>query len=200
MSINPYITVTPKDAKGSEAFDAFYTSDGKYMLSCEKDSTYAGLMYADKDVNMKGTGDYSVSYDVNLKQGWNYLTASRNSVTASKTLPSGFQWTVSDVTSTLWVNDLPSSGSSYMAIVFKADKNVSNLSNLDSINEDGDDILVWGYSYYSEGSSFDLGTWKGNGTFPVVLYRSIETGYRYTTLLFTNGTAMVNFKSFTVKE
>jgi hypothetical protein len=90
------LTVTPSDTKGFEGFDEFCTSDGKYVLYCMKDSSnYAYLTYVDRDANIKGSG-----VDMNLKLGWNYLIMSRSgstqTMTASTTLPSGFNWTVSD--------------------------------------------------------------------------------------------------------
>jgi hypothetical protein len=103
------ITVSAPDAKISEYFDAgFFGSADDYNLFCEKDEEdSACLVYADKDVTIKGTytdtyggKTYTETYNVSLKAGWNYYLMQRNEATntttytASTTLPAGFSWKV----------------------------------------------------------------------------------------------------------
>jgi len=99
-------TITPNDdAKWFALESGFSTSDGKYFLFGQKgDSDYAVLVYADKDVTIKGTGtfdedSYTEVWDVSLKKGWNYVIYSRtNSSTttykSAATLPEGYTWKV----------------------------------------------------------------------------------------------------------
>jgi hypothetical protein len=105
------ITVSAPDVKVTRGFDiGFFGSDDDYNLFCEKDEdNFACLVYADKDVTIKGTYTYTATYDsktytetynVSLKAGWNYYLIQRNEATntttytASTTLPAGFSWKV----------------------------------------------------------------------------------------------------------
>jgi len=200
------VIATPNDAKMSiNNFGSFYTSDGKYMLSCIKNYYPAYLMYADKDVNIKSTGD--VSFDMNLKQGWNYVFGSEYSltITASTTLPSGYKWTVSDVAESgteagiLTVNGLPEGY--YIVIVFNSGTDVSTSIAITAAMTRS--IQAIGYSTSSD-NSFELMNmttskgWAGTGSFPVVLYSSgdLTTEFKSATVYFANGTATVNYSFF----
>jgi len=95
------VTVTPGDTK-IFAID-FSTIDKKYSLVCMKDyENFAGPVYVDKDVTIKGTARHETFNNVSLKKGWNYLIVSINkktdtgTYTSSTTMPSGFKWTVDD--------------------------------------------------------------------------------------------------------
>jgi len=106
------VTATPADAKLfiNESFFIFSTVDQKYWLVCQKGNGIynrndgAGLVYADKDVIIKGSYQYSKGndavYNVSLKKGWNYVISSNNrteritNYTASTKLPDGFYWVV----------------------------------------------------------------------------------------------------------
>jgi len=103
------VTVTPSDAKifAREEFICFTTADAKYFLICMKNtSAGASLAYADKDVTIKGTRQYSKgefeTWNASLKKGWNYLInsggekGSIGNYTSSVSLPSGFTWTLLD--------------------------------------------------------------------------------------------------------
>jgi hypothetical protein len=108
------LTVTPSSAKVFLRGGGFTTIDGKYILLCMKDeNNFTMLVYADRDVTIRGTSTSIVSingndatytdiYNVSLKKGWNYFIESQNDATktftytAATTLPSGFYWTVID--------------------------------------------------------------------------------------------------------
>jgi uncharacterized lipoprotein NlpE involved in copper resistance len=100
------ITISPIDAKGSQFFSTFFTSDGKYIMDCP----YTYLIYVDKDVTITGSvtgtgygGTYTDLFNCALKQGWNYILENVNgsnyttTYTASKTVPNGFScWIVEE--------------------------------------------------------------------------------------------------------
>jgi hypothetical protein len=105
-------TITPSNAK--LLYDFFsdeaicITANMAYSLACFKRYTetgfeYAGLIYADRDVTIKGTYTYrgKQEYNCSLKKGWNYLIKTSSNgddsiTTASQSLPSGFYWVVLD--------------------------------------------------------------------------------------------------------
>jgi hypothetical protein len=96
------IIVNPSNAKAIiDSYTCPFTNDVKYGLNCVKDyNNEAYLVYADRDVTIKGTTNYGEIWNVSLKKGWNYMIVSFNeatnteTLTASTTLPSGFYWTV----------------------------------------------------------------------------------------------------------
>jgi len=98
------LTINPNDAKTFFGGQRFCTSDGSYLLVCIKgNSGFALLVYADKDVTIKGkatTGNGFIDdYDASLKKGWNYLImtwikSTGYKYTSAATLPDGFKWTV----------------------------------------------------------------------------------------------------------
>lgn len=109
------ITVTPSDAKLFKIWD-FFNSDGDvnyyedYTLYLEKDDKWAGLIYADRNVTIKGTDTYEShgttytdTFNVSLKKGWNYMigsymeTDNTGTYTSSTTQPSGCKWTICDI-------------------------------------------------------------------------------------------------------
>jgi hypothetical protein len=97
-------TVNPSDAKFSEAFGSFYTSDGKYGLTLNADVnavTAVFLLYADKEVTITGQyiySNYIDYYNMAMKAGWNYVIEEENGTTytytSSTSLPSGFSWQI----------------------------------------------------------------------------------------------------------
>jgi len=112
---NYNVTATPADAKlfFNELFAIFSTVDQKYWLVCQKGNGIynrndgACLVYAEKDLTIKGSYQYSKGsdvyngvYNVSLKKGWNYVIVSNNrterivNYTASTKLPDGFYWVV----------------------------------------------------------------------------------------------------------
>jgi len=100
------ITISPDDAKCFQLTEGFYTADGNYSLYPKKNKNEeAMLIYADKNVTIKGTatfndggGTFTQVIDASLKQGWNFLIMSQSGattkITASTTLPDDFKWTV----------------------------------------------------------------------------------------------------------
>jgi len=103
------ISVSPSNAKGlfyEGIHYFFWTPDHKYALALIKDFyNYAFLIYADRDVTIKGTfssDEYTVTenWNVSMKKGWNYVIYSENEATktgtftSSTTQPSDFKWTV----------------------------------------------------------------------------------------------------------
>jgi len=106
------VTVNPINAKICQIY-GFTSFDGKYDLYCPIDynkqvEVQVILVYADRNVTVKGSSTYSDKEDeqhtdinnVSLKKGWNYLISSYNETTktctytSSTTLPSGPKWTV----------------------------------------------------------------------------------------------------------
>jgi len=104
-----YITVTPSNAKLFSFYnythsDTFYTYNFKHGLYLMKDkydwNNRLVLIYADRDVTLKGTNTGG-EYNMSLKKGWNYeihsyneTTDTKETITASTTLPGGFKWTI----------------------------------------------------------------------------------------------------------
>ena len=101
----PGTTLTPADAKYFVLVD-FYESTGIYSLRCDNFSAgnFANFFYVDKNVTLNGTDNSSgLNYvvDVTLQAGWNYFFQTYDSntntvtVTATRTLPDGYNWTMS---------------------------------------------------------------------------------------------------------
>jgi hypothetical protein len=97
------VTVSPDDAKVF-TIDTFYTysgnKKGEYYLCCSKDqNNWANLIYADKNVTIKGTYTYysSYKYNISLKAGWNYLYQTDDGTytsSVSTSIPEYYKWRV----------------------------------------------------------------------------------------------------------
>jgi hypothetical protein len=100
------ISVTPIDAKYESCYEIAAYKSGRnagYVFYGKNDnSVEAYPFYVNKDVVVKGTfkdsedGEtYSVTYNMNLKAGWNFVVtkSSKNSTTVTTgNVPSGLQW------------------------------------------------------------------------------------------------------------
>ena len=103
------VTVSDPSAKISNIPNGeLFTADHTFHLSLIKTDTDtllegAMLIYATKNVNIKGTESYpgwTNVWNVSLKSGWNYILISDNditeksTITATTNLPSSYKWTV----------------------------------------------------------------------------------------------------------
>jgi len=81
------------------------TVSGLYGLICaQSDTSYASIVYVDKDTKVKGSDEHdgiTDILDIDVKAGWNYVFISKvgkfNIFTASKRLPASYKWTVIDM-------------------------------------------------------------------------------------------------------
>jgi hypothetical protein len=92
------VTPTPKDAKIFELEFGFNTSDGNYYIDLYKLNSICFLIYADRAVTINGgTGMFKYE-NVSLDKGWHFLYGTQTNniftLTASKTPPDGYTWTV----------------------------------------------------------------------------------------------------------
>jgi hypothetical protein len=92
------VTATPNDAKVFVLENWFNTSNGDYFVWLDMPNSSCFLIYVDRAVKINGgTGDFKYN-NVSLDKGWYFLYGTWiNGVctlTASKTPPVGYTWTV----------------------------------------------------------------------------------------------------------
>jgi len=108
------VTMNPSDVKSFLFESGFYTSNESYKLSIvgptnySNDPCFAILFYADKGGTVNGTytqtGEnnysYTMTFNMSINKGWNYQIQERqqnsNTITCSQTLPSGYNWVISN--------------------------------------------------------------------------------------------------------
>jgi hypothetical protein len=93
------VTATPDNTKILVFDDWFNTSSGEFILHLDKPVSNCYLLYVDRSVKINGgTGNFRYE-NVSLEKGWHFLSGTWAdavcTLTASKTPPAGFTWTVS---------------------------------------------------------------------------------------------------------
>jgi hypothetical protein len=104
------ITISDSDVKGnSVSFSAYKSGDevGYFDYISQDSTTYAGFIYVDRKVTIKGSGTdtkygYKYKYDVSLIKGWNIMYMKETEVNnvyteeATSKAPSAMKWSYSE--------------------------------------------------------------------------------------------------------